>query len=134
LARKAGTYFIGCASHRFNLATKEHCRAYDDLFNKINDIMSNLKNILPAAKLREYTYLRAKTRNATRWSSTFTMILRYTKIGEFLPLLEVNAIDELLLSPRENRVVDTILHQLKDFESVSKSLQKYDITLSDVRD
>jgi hypothetical protein len=62
------------------------------------------------------------------------MILRYTKIQEFLPLLEIKGIDELLLSPREICDIDAFFVQLKDFESVSKSLQKGDVTLSDVRD
>jgi hypothetical protein len=44
-ARKAATYFIECASHWLNLATKARCRAHNDLFNKINNIMSKLKRL-----------------------------------------------------------------------------------------
>jgi hypothetical protein len=62
--------------------------------------MSILKNLFPAAKLRKYTYLKAKTRNATQWSSTFKMMLPYIQIRDFLPLLEIDELDELLLTVR----------------------------------
>jgi hypothetical protein len=62
------------------------------------------------------------------------MILRYTNILEYLHLLQVNVIEQLLLFPRENRDVDNLLYHLKDIESVTKSLQKDDITLFNVRD
>ena len=75
--------------------------------------MCQLKNLLPAAKLRKHTHLKPKTMNTTRWSSTFEMIIRYTKISHFLPLLEINEMDEHLPSVKENREVDTILQELR---------------------
>jgi hypothetical protein len=65
-AGKAKSYFIGCESHRFNLAVKVHLEKYKHLLKKINNIMSKLKNLIPAAKLRAHTHLKAKTRNTTR--------------------------------------------------------------------
>lgn len=133
LATKANSYFIGCASHRFNLAMKEFFSSYEDQINKINAIMTKLKQLIPAAKLRSFTHLKAKTKNATRWSSTFAMILRYTQIKEFLPRLEINEIDDFILSAKENRDIDSLLEELKDLESVSKTLQDDSTTMSDVR-
>jgi hypothetical protein len=95
--------------------------------------MSKLKNLIPAAKLRKLTHLKAKTRNTPRWSSTFEMILRYIKIRDFLPLLGINDLDELLLTVRENRDIDSICDETKDFESISKALQQDATTLADTR-
>jgi hypothetical protein len=132
-AGKAKCHFIGCESHRFNLAVKTYLEEYEDTLQKINDIMSKLKNLIPAAKLRKLRHLKAKTRNATQWSSTFEMILRYDKIRDFLPLLEINELDELLLTVRENHEIDSIYEEMKDFESISKALQQDATTLADTR-
>jgi hypothetical protein len=59
-AGKENTYFIGCASHRFNLAMKSHINSYEDELGKINEIMMKLKHLIPAAKLRVHTHLKAK--------------------------------------------------------------------------
>jgi hypothetical protein len=95
--------------------------------------MTKLKQLIPAAKLRSFTHLKAKTKNATRWSSTFAMIARYTQIKEFLPRLEINEIDDLVLSEKENRDIDSLLEELKNLESVSKTLQNDSTTMSGVR-
>jgi hypothetical protein len=113
------------------LAAKTYLEAYEDTLQKIHDIMSKLKNLIPAAKLRKLTHLKAKIRNATRWSSTFEMILRYTKIRDFLPLLEINELDELLLTVRQNREIDSICEEMKYFEAILKAFQQDATTLAD---
>ena len=132
-AAKVNINFIGCASHRFNLAMKSYLGEYEMLLRKINEIMSKLKNLIPAAKLRVHTKLKAKSRNVTRWSSTYEMLHRYSEIREFLPLLEINEIDEGLLSIRENRDADSLIEELKDCETVTKALQSDSTTMADVR-
>ncbi len=74
LTTKDNSYFIGCASHWFNLSMKEFFSSYEDQINKINAIMTKLKQLIPAAKPRSFTHLKAKTKNATRWILTFAMI------------------------------------------------------------
>jgi hypothetical protein len=133
LATKAKSYFIGCASYRFNFAMKEFFSSYEDQINEINAIMIKLKQMIPAAKLRSFTHLKVKTKNARRWSSTIAMILRYTKIKQFLPRLEVNEIDDLVLSAKENRDIDALLEELKDLETVSKTSQNDSTAMSDAR-
>jgi hypothetical protein len=87
---------------------KTYLEAYKDTLQKIIDIMSKLKNLIPAAKLRKLTHLIPKTRNATQWSSSFEMILgRYIKIRDFLTFLEINELDELLVTVRENCDIDS---------------------------
>jgi hypothetical protein len=38
--------------------------------------------------------------------------------------LEINELDELLLTVPENRKIDSICEEMKDFESISKALQQ----------
>lgn len=101
---------------------------------KINEIMSKLKKSIPAAKSRAHTHLKVQTRNATIWSSTFEMNPRYRKIREFFSLIKnVDDINELLLTRKENCKIDSLLEDLKDFGSVSQPLRKDDATIFDVR-
>jgi hypothetical protein len=61
------------------------------------------------------------------------MIDRYIKIREFLSQLDIDEIHDLMLSSKENRDIDGLFEVLKDFESVSKVLQRDDTTMADVR-
>lgn len=133
LSNKAKIPFIGCGSHRMNLAMKIVLQSFEPILAKINCIMVKLRGLILAAKLRKLTYLKAKVRNATRWSSTFEMVVRYTQIREFLPSLESEEIDLISLSPSENRRVDTILLELVPLESVNKKLQSDSTSVSDTR-
>ncbi|KAG7361649.1 hypothetical protein IV203_036750 [Nitzschia inconspicua] len=86
-ATAASLPLVGCASHRLNLAVKDILKDYSSLTTCVYRLMKKLKNIIPAAKLRKLTPLRAKCSNATRWSSTYEMLLRYKQLEEFLPKL-----------------------------------------------
>lgn len=72
LANRIEKQLIGCASRRYNVV--------DNHIETVNEIMKKLKTLNAAAKLRKRTPLRARTRNETRWSSTFEMLLRYRKL------------------------------------------------------
>ena len=134
MSSSAGVPLIGCANHRFNLAAKEIVSEDEDLLVRINSVMLKLKNLVFAAKLRKLTPLAAKTRNATRWSSTFQMMLRYQRIREFVPTLDSEELDDLMLLSSESRRLDAMVDQLKNVESVTKTLQDTATTMSDVRD
>jgi hypothetical protein len=54
-------------------------------------------------------------------------------IREFLPLLEIDEIDELMPSTRENRDIDSLLEELTELDSVTLELQRDDISLAEVR-
>jgi hypothetical protein len=132
-AGKCKTYFIGCASHRFNLAMKSHLEKHEEMLKQVNGIMISLKGLIPSAKLRSHTDLKPHCRNQTRWSSTYQMLNRYTQIRDFLPLLEIDELDEKLLNNRQNRDVDSLIEELNDLNSVTLELQRDDITISEVR-
>ncbi|KAH9135418.1 hypothetical protein LEN26_006419 [Aphanomyces euteiches] len=137
LARKAAVSFIGCASHRFNLAVKDILANHEPLLAKINRIMLKLQDLVPAAQLRQFTSLQSRPRNATLWISTFMMIQRCMQIKDFLPLLGNSDIMEMLpgphQQPRDDAAVEELLVLLKDLESISKKLQDETSNLSTVR-
>ncbi|RLO12335.1 hypothetical protein DYB28_000238 [Aphanomyces astaci] len=72
-ARLAGLPLVVCDSHRFNLVVSDLLSNHDVVIQKVNILMRKLRNILPAARLRRLTPLRAKTLNATRWTSAFSL-------------------------------------------------------------
>ena len=76
--------FIGCASHRFNLAFKDFLVSFEGTLTKINDLMKTLRNMKQAGKLRKKTDLEPVQRNVTRWSSTFEMVKRFFEIKAFI--------------------------------------------------
>ncbi|MEY3452260.1 MAG: hypothetical protein RL711_2088 [Bacteroidota bacterium] len=52
-----GIPFIGCASHRFNLACKKYLLTYEQELSKINSLMVTLRNVKQAGKLRTLSKL-----------------------------------------------------------------------------
>jgi hypothetical protein len=84
LADLLGVPFIGCASHRFNLACKRYLDPFETTLTKINDLMKTLSNIKQAGKLRKKTDLEPVKRNVTRWSSTYEMVKRFFEIKPFI--------------------------------------------------
>lgn len=133
VANNASVPLVGCASHRFNLAVQDILREEETCIAKIHSIMVKLRTLLLSAKLLKLTPLRPKTRNATRWSSAFDMLVRYDRLREFLSELDSAEIDNLSLTTAENRRVDSLLLKLKDLESVTKALQYENTSIGDVR-
>lgn len=132
-ARLAGCPFIGCASHRFNLAMKDIISEYRDEITKVNDLMKKLSYQIPAAKLRRFTHLKAKISNETRWSSTYNMLKRYIEIKEYLPQLELPEIDELLLSDQDDLTIERLCQKFANLDSVTIALQDNSTTISKAR-
>ena len=124
---------LGCNSHRFNIAVVEFMSCHNGLINKISILMSKLRFPVAAAKLRKHTELRALGANRTRWSSTFVMLNRYLQIRQFIGLLHISGIEELMLTPTEEKEAEKLCQMLSDFDSVTKALQSNTVTLSEVR-
>ncbi len=124
--------FIGCASHRFNLACKTYLEPFELSLMKINELMKTLGNIKQAGKLRKKTDLEPIKRNATRWSSTYEMLKRFFEIKEF-----IDDEDEQLAchlpSGLQLLSLQKLLQDLKQFEDITKELQKAAVSLSHVR-
>ena len=95
--------------------------------------MVKLGGLLLSARLSKLTAFKPKTRNVTRWSSTYGMLTRYVQIRELLPLLNSDTIHYLLLAASENRHIDSIISSLQPLNSVTKQLKDDNITVSDCR-
>ena len=99
--------FIGCASHRFNLAVQQYLEEHKELLGKIHELMKKFSTIKGRAYLHTFTHLEPKLRQDTRWSSTFYMVERYVR---FIPLfakfqtadITRLGILSLMLSPADN--------------------------------
>jgi transcriptional regulator with GAF, ATPase, and Fis domain len=102
LARKLGLHFIGCHSHTLNLAIQNKVLKSDQLntlLKKVHKMMKKLSTTKRRALLKTKTQLSPKFLNATRWSSCFNMIKRFTEI--------IGPVTELFTDDRENdRVAD----------------------------
>lgn len=132
-ARCLGPFFVGCHSHRYNLAMKDILEEYEEVIEKVQAIMKKLSYQIPAAKLRRFTLLKAKQRNVTRWSSTYDMLRRYRELKEFLPKLDDVELESILLSEEEDILVDHLCTKLRDLDSVTKELQRSNISLAEAR-
>ena len=123
---------IGCASHRFNLACKSYLEKYEPTLSKINSLMATLRNVKQAGKLRTKTPLEPVTRNDTRWSSTYNMLVRFFQIREFLDDTDANLVYNMP-TPLEVNELTLAMADLAEFESTTKLLQDQERSLSEVR-
>ena len=124
---------IGCASHHFNIAVKNYLKDYEITLQKIHELMKKLKTLKKAAYLRRFTTLVPITRNKTRWSSTFDMLERFFDIKNFLDRSD-DDLYSLMPTANEEVLLEKLLVDLADLDSVTKELQRDDISLLVVRD
>lgn len=125
--------FIGCASHRFNLAVQKYLEQHENVITNINRIMGLLSNLKKAGKLRQFTDLEPVIMNATRWSSKHDMIERYFRLEEYIKEMDDNDLDILVPSGRELADLKKIQTQLDDFNMITLKLQDPSISLLEVR-
>ena len=93
-----------------------------------------MKNLKIAGKLRKFTELRPIQRNETRWSSTFEMVSRFLEIHSLVS--PTDFYDDPSLSdfvPSHLHEISTLHVTLQKLDSITKSLQKADLDLAEVR-
>lgn len=112
------------SSYRFTLAIQNVFRQHKATTDLVYQIMLKLQNLNVTAKLRKFTNLQPHFINQTRWSSTYLMLRCYVALWSFLKQLEMEETFDLVLNPRQDRVVIDILEMLKKFDSVTKLLQR----------
>ncbi len=132
LAKRIGIGFIGCASHRWNLAMKDVTGSSDLSISKVEVIMKAFRRPKLAGKLRKLTHLKAKCPNATRWSSTVQMLDRYTKLRSFLSGFDEHEFGESLLTPHEEKRIDSLCEKYSELESITKASHRESTTMSEV--
>ena len=69
--------FLGCYSHRLNLALKQFLGDYDFLLKNVHELMKKFYAIKKLAWLGQHTNLRPVFMTETRWSSAFLMVERF---------------------------------------------------------
>uniref|UniRef100_H3H5T9 BED-type domain-containing protein n=1 Tax=Phytophthora ramorum TaxID=164328 RepID=H3H5T9_PHYRM len=122
---------VGCASHRFNLATERYLAEHEDLIGAVAALVAALRTPKNRAELRCHTPLAPLRANATRWSSTFMMLERYVRIRDAIK--HVDAVDDLVPKPAVYHRIIALVENLKTFNSVCKKLQEGTISMSAVR-
>ena len=132
-ARLLGCSFIGCASHRFNLAVKEYMLTYEEKLDDIQSLMKKLLNLKIAGALRRKTDLKPVIRNVTRWSSTYSMLKRFLQLKDILVSLNHPEVNEFLPDGRQVNSLEALEKNLKVLESVTKALQNSRVNLAQVR-
>lgn len=148
MARLAEIPFVGCKSHLLNLDVqayigeeervgKKRSRPADPmrvLVNKVDRLSGKLRTIKNAAILRSGDIdTTPQRKNATRWSSTFQCLLNGLAIIPHLSKLDFGRsqreICELTPSAVELEHLKELIAELRRFESVSKALQRDELTL-----
>jgi hypothetical protein len=124
--------FIGCASHRFNLACKKYLKEYEESLSKISRLMVTLRNVKQAGKLRTKTKLSPVLRNDTRWSSTYQMLKRFFELKDFIDASD-RAMVVNLPTGLEIITLQEVMKNLEEFETATKLLQDNKRTLLEVR-
>lgn len=134
LASLMETNFIGCLSHKLNLAVNyflEICPKYQRLVDKIHAITQKLRSSANvAARLKLVANRCVVCPNITRWTSKFEMIKRYIELEENLvneaSYLEIT---NLLLTEQERKDVRELFEILQVFHDVTLSFQDIDFNL-----
>ncbi len=138
IAREIHVPFIGCYSHRLNLAMNLIFKDHSILLDEVETIMSNLRSgnnvgiLLTIEKERNKKTLKpsGSTTAKPRWSAKYQLIQRYLQLHEFLSddRLEVGR-----LNAPEKENLKSLFEIMANFESVSKCLQREDTSLSKAR-
>lgn len=79
--------------------------------------------ILPT-ELRKLTHLHPKMDNETGWSSNYEMLKCYLEMKDFLLLLNMDGIDDLLIFLSENHMVQHFCFRLKKIKEVTVDFRK----------
>jgi hypothetical protein len=119
---------IGCAAHKLNLAVNLWIDSQGEdkylrtAIQSLHNLMTKASTIKNAAQLRKFTGLHAVTNNATRWSSVFDMITRYSCIKGDLE--RVDSLIPYLLTPQQNTALFNAVPHLEVFNESSLLLQE----------
>ncbi|KAG3200898.1 hypothetical protein PC128_g4296 [Phytophthora cactorum] len=130
-ATMLGVPLVGCASHRFNLATKNVLAEHEEMVGAVRALMVALRTMKNRAELRRRTSLAPLRANTTRWSSTFMTLERYVRIRDAIK--RVDAVYDLVPKPAAHRRIIALVESLKTFKSVCKKLQEESISMKSVR-
>jgi hypothetical protein len=134
LATLANKPFVGCASHRLNLAVKAMYKHLDTdsvnpttaaveqeaIIKRIHRLMMHLCHLNPRNRLHEETPLAPIKRNETRRSSTYFMLKRYLRLYQFLdPRDDKLDISQFVLTNGQDNEIKLMVEQLEFVQDVT---------------
>lgn len=90
--------YIGCYSHRLNLAVKEFQSDHQLVMYRIQTHMRKLSSCFTFAQLQSLTSLQPIMAKIKRWSSKFFMLKQYSELKKDLCEIDNSQIHDLLLS------------------------------------
>lgn len=129
-ARRIGSFFVGCHSHRLNLVVIDIPATFDIILEKILHFVKTLSIEIVAAKLCKLTHLCPRLRNDTRWSSIFSTVDRYRRLRKFPLQIDSPDEPEFYLDDENDKELDRLFRILGDLDSVTKALQSPDVSLA----
>ena len=97
MASDMGIYFVGCYSHKLNLAVQKFLEPFGGTLGKIQYLMLKLKQLKKPAALRRPSQLSTIRLNDTKWSSTFNMLNRYCELKDFIDVSDTDLAPHLVL-------------------------------------
>lgn len=103
ISRLTNVQFIGWCSHRYNLAVKDIIESSIDILTKVKILMSFLIYHIRRAKLRNLAHFAPLKCVDTIWSSVDSMMKQYISIREHFKNLDIDDLDDLLLSKKEEQ-------------------------------
>lgn len=103
ITTKLNIFLVVCHRHSFNLAVTDILSIHEDLLSVVRFIMKKLRHLVSAVNLRRITSLKSKVDYFTRWCLSFHMLLRYPKLRDFPVKLEMDEMNDLLLSLGESK-------------------------------
>lgn len=129
LANNLRVPFVGCASHRLNLAVQQYIQKPEvqTSIQQVNDLMSTLRTGKIMSLLENYKLPKPELYNKTRWSSTYNMLKKYLKL--YAGLIQYNfpiEITQKIPNPLEHKNIVDIKKKLEEIENVNKELQRDD--------
>jgi hypothetical protein len=139
IARNLGVPFIGCYSHKLNLAVKAYQDGYSVIIRKVEEVMIALRTNNNFGILKEYCreekiqLRRPQLANVTRWSSTYVMLKRYLELHGHLSHTSFGEINFMLLTAEELKILRELMPIVDDLNVATKALQREAITLLEAR-
>lgn len=94
----------------------------------MSNLMSKLSMLKEASRLRMTSSLRPVKRNKTRWLGVIKMLDRYKRLRSHIDDTNPD-VAELLPTTYQRNVIRHHIGALSDFKSVTKSLQRKNVTI-----
>ncbi|KAH9134716.1 hypothetical protein AeRB84_019593 [Aphanomyces euteiches] len=126
---------IGCHSHRFNLGVERYLNLnLSDELSNVTAVMNKLRALKAGGRLRMFTTLKPKKRNATRWTGAVDMLRCFIgyRDGGHIDAMD-SEMSSLLPSPSQELKIHNHIPILEKFESITKALQSSETSILDAR-